>query len=486
MPFHDYLTQFVLILIAIGAAHARIYSFDDLKPEYLISYGVISDTKLEDYISQHQSDKSSVELMVLKNESYVCLIPSTPHSELPDVIYPPGIDRWNFVTSERDEAERKKNQISDRDIAKAKEDAIIALSPLSNQCIYYRWGWWTCSFCYNKNILQFHQSDAGTERGNSNSPPKPDEGSDVYTLGNFDNLKTSANSSISAHSKDIKIGTIGKAPHLIYSLRHGTLCELTGLDRTTEVQFYCSTETKTDVIVGVKELRSCHYQVAIATPRLCTIPMFVPPQKSKPNMIDCKKIIPEKDFIFSIPAIPFQEPAQKQQNILILPSARHIPSVSVQYHLLADMFKDSSDLAIAVVAYRKILDELDSKLPSENVQTTLNNALKITESIATQLGFDDPTHQKLRTARVEGETSFSTLRDNIKETLTLLLVSFAINIESKQAESAVISKVITLHDFDTTSIYLGVKFDGSTMSAFQLADTMGETVEYFYPDDINM
>lgn len=53
----------------------------------------------------------------------------------------------------------------------------------------------------------------------------------------------------------------------------GTECDLTGQRRSTTVHFICG-DAGIDQFVSVKEDRSCHYRVVIATPRLCKHPAF--------------------------------------------------------------------------------------------------------------------------------------------------------------------------------------------------------------------
>jgi protein OS-9 len=53
----------------------------------------------------------------------------------------------------------------------------------------------------------------------------------------------------------------------------GTECDLTGRQRSTTVQFVCG-DQGIDQFISVKEDRSCHYRVVIATPRLCRHPAF--------------------------------------------------------------------------------------------------------------------------------------------------------------------------------------------------------------------
>lgn len=53
----------------------------------------------------------------------------------------------------------------------------------------------------------------------------------------------------------------------------GTECDLTGRLRATSVHFVCG-EGGVDQFLSVKEDRSCHYRVVIATPRLCRHPAF--------------------------------------------------------------------------------------------------------------------------------------------------------------------------------------------------------------------
>lgn len=75
------------------------------------------------------------------------------------------------------------------------------------------------------------------------------------------------------------------------------MCQLAGSERTIDVQFYCSPESKTDKIAWVKELRSCHYQVVIYTPRLCEIPLFVPQPQSGSHTVNCKVILEDEESV---------------------------------------------------------------------------------------------------------------------------------------------------------------------------------------------
>ncbi len=74
---------------------------------------------------------------------------------------------------------------------------------------------------------------------------------------------------------DRPITTQGDADPTHFAMEYtgGTECDLTGRQRSSTVVFVCG-DAGTDQFVSVKEDRSCHYRVVIATPRLCRHPAF--------------------------------------------------------------------------------------------------------------------------------------------------------------------------------------------------------------------
>lgn len=296
------LNIFLSYLSLISGAYARLYSYDDVfsQPEYvLVKEPLINDSQLKQHIDSIDKEKFTYQYMRLENSSYLCTIPKVPFDKhsINELKYPPGIDNTNYKPTEDEQSALKKGikKYSENELKVAKQAAIEALSRLSSSCMYYRWGWWTYSLCYGKEILQFHQSDPGIDKTKA---PKPDEGSTVYTLGKFDHiLDTNTLSTqkyvISPKSIDIRIDTSGDTPYLVYHLKMGTMCELTSSERTIDLQFFCSRSSPQTSISWTEELRSCHYQMGVHTPLLCDIPLFVPPERLPANKIGCRRILSE-------------------------------------------------------------------------------------------------------------------------------------------------------------------------------------------------
>lgn len=53
----------------------------------------------------------------------------------------------------------------------------------------------------------------------------------------------------------------------------GTLCDVSGKGRTSEILWKCGQQ---NALKSIIEPRSCHYQLTVETPLLCTIPWFEP------------------------------------------------------------------------------------------------------------------------------------------------------------------------------------------------------------------
>jgi protein OS-9 len=84
----------------------------------------------------------------------------------------------------------------------------------------------------------------------------------------------------------------GDQRYLVQRLDSGTTCDLTGRDRTIEVQFHCAPGMKADRIGWIKEITTCAYLMVVNTPRLCDDVAFLPPEETTANAITCALIIP--------------------------------------------------------------------------------------------------------------------------------------------------------------------------------------------------
>lgn len=129
-------------------------------------------------------------------------------------------------------------------------------------------GWWTYEFCYGKHIRQYHQE--------KDLPIRPQ---DEFYLGK----QTSAEREVYtakalALEEDSTSGNDMSPPYYSELYAHGTVCDITGQQRSTEVRFYCSVE-KATLITDIKEPYSCSYIISVYTPLICKHPKYAPKQE---------------------------------------------------------------------------------------------------------------------------------------------------------------------------------------------------------------
>ena len=79
--------------------------------------------------------------------------------------------------------------------------------------------------------------------------------------------------------------------------RDGTVCDVTGEARSTEVRFQCSPNTQ-DQILFLKETTTCKYLMVISTPRLCHHPDFKTAETAA-YPIQCYQLLVRVSFKFS-------------------------------------------------------------------------------------------------------------------------------------------------------------------------------------------
>ncbi|KAI8900432.1 hypothetical protein BC833DRAFT_582025 [Globomyces pollinis-pini] len=158
-------------------------------------------------------------------------------------------------------------------------DLNLALSYLASlPCLYYHVDkrFWAYEFCINKSFLQFHPKPKG-------EPLKPDE---RFVLGLPTKLIHSSIGQTTTNGEQIYSvkQTWGYSHHKLTTFSGGTICQLTGLERVTHVEFTCASDEK---IRAIRELSTCVYLVLIDTPRLCDLPAFLPQKPTLYPQITC-------------------------------------------------------------------------------------------------------------------------------------------------------------------------------------------------------
>lgn len=200
------------------------------------------------------SDNFTLELMELgPKDSYVCLIPKA------------------LETTPSPLAEEQ----PDAELTPARSWAL--LEPLTGTCIYHRHGWFTYSYCHNREIRQFKELVSQTPRLAGSYVPEEDPEWEAYTLGRAPTQPApGADLTVAEQNEraaNLELAKNAGSRYLVQRWADGTLCDKTGKNREVEVQFHCSM-TMTDSILFVKETKTCSYVLVINTPRLCGEPGF--------------------------------------------------------------------------------------------------------------------------------------------------------------------------------------------------------------------
>jgi hypothetical protein len=128
----------------------------------------------------------------------------------------------------------------------------LALEALKSMpCLYnvYPGRYWAYEFCFNKHILQFHQTNTG----------EPVKKEDRYLLGKVSRISSSL-------IQDNVIDGVLQ-PTLIQIWEGGSTCDLNGMSRNTKVEYICSPEER---IASIREVSTCSYSLILHTPRLCS------------------------------------------------------------------------------------------------------------------------------------------------------------------------------------------------------------------------
>ncbi|KAM5350371.1 hypothetical protein ACJ41O_006876 [Fusarium nematophilum] len=245
-----------------------------------------------------QTDPShTYELMKLPPHQYLCSIP---------VIQPPAPE--NKTANELAKAEEA------REFNRATASGWELVAQLENSCLYFMQGWWSYSFCNNREIVQFHALPSVV----NGQPPKRDPHTDEYVLGRIPTIPPNAAYQAKKKGEEepppAELQAKGDQRYLVQRLEGGTICDLTGRERTIEVQYHCVPGMKHDRIGWIKEVTICAYLMVVNTPRLCNDVAFLPPEETKANPIKCQLIVGDDDTPPLLDqTVPPEEEAQGQE-----------------------------------------------------------------------------------------------------------------------------------------------------------------------------
>ncbi|KAI3320571.1 hypothetical protein HD806DRAFT_505543 [Xylariaceae sp. AK1471] len=228
----------------------------------------------------------SYEIISMPPHRYLCAIP---------VIEPPAAP--NKTATELAKAEEA------RELARASAHGLDLINKLDGTCLYYMSGWWSYRFCYGQDVVQFHAVASSVKGG----PPTRDINTAEYILGRIPDPHMTSRSSrrgqqrqqddqnppATPASPTTELQVKGDQRYLVQRMGDGTVCDLTGRERTIEVQYHCSPGSTQDRIGWIKEVTTCSYLMMVNTPRLCVDVAFQPPKEERANIISCRAIVPE-------------------------------------------------------------------------------------------------------------------------------------------------------------------------------------------------
>ncbi|TFK29853.1 hypothetical protein FA15DRAFT_663134 [Coprinopsis marcescibilis] len=232
----------------------------------------LDDTPAQVDASSFSDDNYTLEHMRMgPKDSYLCLIPKPSES-----------------------ASSRQHEDSDSDPTPARSWSL--LQPLSGTCLYHRQGWFTYSYCHNKEIRQFKELAQPQARLPGTYRPEEDPEWESYTLGLAPRSEEEPVADLTvaernAQAANLELARNAGSRYLVQRWGDGTMCDKTGKPREVEVQFHCSM-VMTDHILFVKETKTCSYVLVIHTPRLCGEPGFKSRRDSgEETPIRCREVV---------------------------------------------------------------------------------------------------------------------------------------------------------------------------------------------------
>lgn len=196
-----------------------------------------------------------------------------------ECVLPKRAERDSFKGESSQQNSSSISLTTDRRISKTPDDL---LAILKDPCFYRHEGWWTYEFCYHVKVRQIHIENKKVIQ--------------EFVLGVYDADVTAdlhKNLTDVSLQKDHRSKSAAQRYHShIYT--NGTLCDLTGEPRETEVRFVCA-DTGNNMINSITESSTCKYTLIFHAPVLCKHLLF---QEERPRslVINCVEMphIPEK------------------------------------------------------------------------------------------------------------------------------------------------------------------------------------------------
>jgi len=141
------------------------------------------------------------------------------------------------------------------------------LVPLRSSCVRKAEGWWTHEVCFGARVRQYHKSKEGAEE-------------QEHVIGKFNEpasakLEASGDALVEETLLSSGAADADTVTAFVQVYSGGDVCDLTGEPRVAKVMHHCASG-HAPYISGVREVRSCEYEITVAVPSLCAHPKMQP------------------------------------------------------------------------------------------------------------------------------------------------------------------------------------------------------------------
>lgn len=246
----------MMMMISSTSADNSLMTKEKILDDETNKYQVlIRETLEESTTSMDFYDKSLVFPIAIHDELYTCFLPQQ--------------------NNKRQHPQQQEEEGKKRDEALFQFELNSLVKELNKKCFYRMTGWWIYEVCFNQHIRQYHQ-DA-----------KSGHITMEYYLG-YSRDKNLPHQNYLVHMSPEN----PEDSYISFHFYDGTICDLTGQQRTAEIRIYCATDvrrqqllTSSGMIINtqhkinsfigdIEEPSSCTYVVKYYSSRLCNLKGF--------------------------------------------------------------------------------------------------------------------------------------------------------------------------------------------------------------------
>lgn len=245
-------------------------------------------------------------------------------------------------------------------------------------CVKTVIGYWTYSYCHHKHLRQFHDDPnqqssvpneaqaAAAEDKDGATSLKAEE--TAFVLGVYD----AATEPPATEETPLKMWHQERlVPYFAERITGGTLCDLTGKPRETEVRFICNRAAGAGQIVSIEEGPTCMYELVVGSALLCRHSKYRVRSSREVSPINCRaELLPGES-----PSQGGQGHVKKGPGVTTVPMRDLVSEALIIIDNDQDLTVDNIAKALVEVANSKGLP-LDDVLTQPDTAETINVVLR--------------------------------------------------------------------------------------------------------------